>query len=62
MTQPATGALGASGAGSVAALEFEVVAASPATQVTVNRIAATGSGGELMAVAASQPHSLTVAP
>ncbi|MFA5240743.1 MAG: cohesin domain-containing protein [Sulfuricella sp.] len=56
-----TGSGGASAGGSVATLVFEVTAATPQSQITVSRIASSGAGGEALAFAAPEPHTLAVA-
>jgi general secretion pathway protein D len=59
---PALGANGATGSGGMARLEFEVVGASAASQISVGSAAPRGPGGDVLAVTTPQPHSLTVAP
>jgi len=52
---------GASTGGSVATLVFEVTAAAPQSQITVSRITSSAAGGEALAFAAPEPHTLVVA-
>ncbi|MBZ0106403.1 MAG: type II and III secretion system protein [Sulfuricella denitrificans] len=55
-----TGSDGASTGGSVVTLVFEVTAAAPQSQITVSRIVSSGTGGEALAFAAPEPHTLAV--
>jgi general secretion pathway protein D len=55
-----TGTDGESAGGSVVTLVFEVTAAAPQSQITVSRIALSGSSGEALAFAAPEPHTLAV--
>jgi general secretion pathway protein D len=50
------------GAGSVATLVFEAIAASPETQVVVGRLAPAGPGGEAVAATPPDPHAIAVVP
>ncbi|MBI4983796.1 MAG: secretin and TonB N-terminal domain-containing protein [Rhodocyclales bacterium] len=59
---PASGAKGASGAGSVAAMEFEVIGAAAAAQITLSRVVLSATGGAALPVAAPQPLGLAVLP
>jgi general secretion pathway protein D len=51
----------ASGGGSVVTLVFEVTGASPSSQIAVRNITSAATGGGSLALAAPQPHVLTVA-
>lgn len=51
---------GASTGGSVATLVFEVTAATPQSQITVSHITSAAAGGEALAFAAPEPHTLAV--
>jgi hypothetical protein len=55
------GVAGADTGGSVVTLVFEVTAAAPQSQITVNRITSAGAGGESVAFTAPDPHMLAVA-
>ncbi|MEQ1668128.1 MAG: cohesin domain-containing protein, partial [Sulfuriferula sp.] len=54
------GANGVNAGGSVATLMFEVVTATPQTQITVSRVAASAVSGEALAFVAPEPHTLVV--
>lgn len=51
---------GASGAGSVAILVFEVLAAKPQSQIVASQITSSGAEGEALAFIAPAPHSVEV--
>lgn len=53
---------GGDGNGSIATLVFEVTGTTPQSPVAISRIAATGSSGEPVMLAAPAPHSIAVAP
>lgn len=55
-----TGGDGVSAGGSVVTLVFEVTAAAAQSQITVSRIVSSGSGGEALAFAAPEPHTIAV--
>lgn len=57
-----TGEQGAKGAGSVAAITFEVLAASARSEISVIRVAPEGSSGETLAHAEPGAHTLTLNP
>jgi hypothetical protein len=50
----------ASGGGSVVTLIFEVTGATPSSQISVRNITSAATGGGTLALAAPQPHVLTV--
>jgi general secretion pathway protein D len=56
-----SGTVGTSGAGSVATLVFEVLAARPQSQINATQITSLGAGGEAIAFTAPEPHSMEVA-
>lgn len=53
---------GAKGAGSVAAITFEVLAASARSEITVIRVAPAGTSGEALTFAPPTPHAVTLNP
>lgn len=53
---------GAKGTGSVAAITFEVTAASPRSEIAVIRVTPAGASGEALPHAAPTPHILTLNP
>ncbi len=57
-----SGDQGAKGAGSVAAITFEVLAASPRSEISVIRVAPSGASGETLSHAPPSAHSVTLNP
>jgi general secretion pathway protein D len=57
-----TGEQGAKGAGSVAAITFEVLAASARSEITVIRVAPAGASREALSHAPPGPHTVTLNP
>jgi general secretion pathway protein D len=57
-----SGDQGAKGTGSVAAITFEVTAASPRSEITVVRVTPAGAAGEALPHAPPGPHILTLNP
>lgn len=57
-----TGEQGAKGAGSVAAITFEVLAASARSEISVIRVAPAGTSGETLPHAEPGAHTLTLNP
>ncbi len=56
------GAAGARGTGSLVTLVFEAIAANAHSQIVVGRLAASGSGGEVLTTASPNPHVIEVVP
>jgi general secretion pathway protein D len=57
-----TGDGGAKGVGTVAAITFEVLAASARSEISVIRVASAGASGEVLAQAQPGPHTVTLNP
>jgi len=57
-----TGDQGAKGAGSVAAITFEVLAASAHSEISVSRVAPSGASGEALSHTAPSAHTVTLNP
>jgi len=58
----AAGGDGASGAGSLAVLRFEVVAANPRSRIALSRVASTDPDGETVEARLPEPYGVAVAP